>query len=354
MDGLLPAGGVDGSRPAARPGERDWLAGQFHAWRPQLHALAYRMLGSLRDADDALQETWLRLDRSDTSAVTDLRTWLSTVAGRICLDMLRSRRASRVHYTGTWLPEPMVRTDPGEGPEEQAILADSVGLALLVVLDSLTPAERLAFVLHDVFDVPFGQIAPVVDRTPEATRKLASRARHRVRQAPVPDPDLARQRRVVDAFLAAARHGDFEALLEVLDPGVIFRSDVGPGQPRRPRLGARPVARHILATAPQFAALASPVTVNGAAGALFGAPQDPIAVMGFTVTGGRIAVIDLIADPGKLRALTREPTAAGADWAVFVPSDPSRSEKRGTSDERRRKEAHQKAAGGERENRALR
>jgi len=304
MDGLLSAGGVDGSLPAARPGERDWLARQFQAWRPQLHALAYRMLGSLRDADDAMQETWLRLDRSDTSAVTDLRTWLSTVAGRVCLDMLRSRRASRVHYTGTWLPEPMVRTEPGEGPEEQAVLADSVGLALLVVLDSLTPAERLAFVLHDVFDVPFGQIAPVVDRTTEATRKLASRARRRVRQAPVPDPDLGQQRRVVDAFLAAARHGDFEALLEVLDPDVIFRSDAGPARPRRPKLGARLVARHILATAPQFAALATPVTVNGSAGALFGAPDDPIAVIGFTVTNGRIAVIDLIADPGKLRALT--------------------------------------------------
>ncbi len=283
--------------------ERDWLAAQFQAWRPQLHALAYRMLGSLRDADDAVQETWLRLDRSDTSVINDLRSWLSTVAGRVCLDMLRARKASGVHYTGTWLPEPMVRTDPDSGPEEQAVLADSVGMALLVVLDSLTPAERLAFVLHDVFDVPFDQIAPVVDRTPEAARKLASRARRRVRQAPVPDPDLSQQRKVVDAFLAAARHGDFEALLEVLDPGVVFRSDLGPGSPRRPRSGAQAVARHVLATAPQFVALATPVTINGAAGALFGPPEDPVAVIAFTIASGRILAMDLIADPGKLRTL---------------------------------------------------
>jgi len=258
------------------------------------------------------------------------------VAGRVCLDMLRSRRASRVHYTGTWLPEPVVSAGPDENPEEQAMLADSVGMALLVVLGSLTPAERLAFVLHDVFDVPFDRIAPVVDRTPEATRKLASRARRRVRQAPVPDPDLAQQRRVVDAFLAAARHGDFEALLEVLDPGVIFRADIGPARPRRPRLGAQLVARHILATAPQFAALAASATVNGAAGALFGPPEDPIAVIAFTIISGRIATIDLIADPGKLRALTRQPNGRGAAW----------TEERETSDEgRRRLESGPEASG---------
>src|SRR6516164_4132921 len=245
MDGLLSAGGVDGSLSAARPGERDWIAGQFQAWRPQLHALAYRMLGSLRDADDAIQETWLRLDRSDTSAVTDLRTWLSTVAGRVCLDMLRSRRASRVHYTGTWLPEPVVGPDQAEGPEQQAVLADSVGMALLVVLESLTPAERLAFVLHDVFDVPFEQIAPIVDRTPEATRKLASRARRRIQQAPVPDPDPGQQRQVAAAFLTAARYGDFDVLVAVLDPDVVFRADAGPGNPRQPVLGALTVARHV-------------------------------------------------------------------------------------------------------------
>ncbi len=295
--------GMDQSRSDAPRSERDWLADQFQAWRPHLHALAYRMLGSLGDADDAVQETWLRLDRSDTSAINDLRTWLSTVAGRVCLDMLRSRKASRAHYTGTWLPEPLARTEPAEGPEQQAILADSVGMALLVVLEALTPAERLAFVLHDIFDVPFDQIAPVVDRTPQATRQLASRARRRIRQAPVPDPDLHQQRQVVDAFLAAARHGDFDALLAVLDPDVIFRADLGPDSPRQPLLGARLVARHVLATAPQFAALDRPIIINGAAGALFGDPEDPIAVIAFTVTDGRIAAIDLIADSAKLRNL---------------------------------------------------
>ena len=191
------------SRPDARTSERDWLADRFQAYRPQLRALAYRMLGSLREADDAVQETWLRLDRSDAAAINDLRTWLSTVAGRVCLDMLRSRKASREYYAGSWLPEPMIGADPAEGPEQQAVLADSVGLALLVVLEALTPAERLAFVLHDVFDVPFEQIAPVVDRTPQAARQLASRARRRIQRAPVPDPDPGRQRRAVNAFLAA-------------------------------------------------------------------------------------------------------------------------------------------------------
>ena len=291
--------------------ERDWLAGQFQAYRPQLRALAYRMLGSLREADDAVQETWLRLDRSDTSAVNDLRTWLSTVAGRVCLDMLRSRKASLERYTGTWLPEPEVSTEPADGPEQQAILADSVGMALLVVLESLTPAERLAFVLHDVFDVPFDQIAPVVQRTPQATRQLASRARRRIQQAPVPDPDPGHQRQVVDAFLAAARHGDFDALVAVLDPDVVFRADAGPGSPRQPMLGAQPVARHILALAPRFAALASPITINGAAGALFGDREEPIAVIAFTVTSGKIATIDLIADPDKLHTLTRRHRAGG-------------------------------------------
>jgi RNA polymerase sigma-70 factor (ECF subfamily) len=296
--------GMDDSQPDARRRERDWLAAQFQAFRPQLRSLAYRMLGSMRDADDAVQETWLRLDRSDTSAINDLRTWLSTVAGRVCLDMLRSRKASREYSTGAWLPEPLASAEPAEGPEQQAVLADSVGMALLVVLESLTPAERLAFVLHDIFDVPFDQIAPVVDRTPQATRQLASRARRRIQQAPLPDPDPSQQRRVVDAFLAAARHGDFDALVAVLDPGVIFRADLGPGSPRQPLHGARPVARRVLAMAPRFASLASPITINGAAGALFGSHDDPIAVIAFTVAGGRIAAIDLIADPGKLRALT--------------------------------------------------
>jgi RNA polymerase sigma-70 factor (ECF subfamily) len=296
--------GMDVPRSDRRMSESGWLAEQFQVWRPQLHALAYRMLGSLSDADDAVQETWLRLARSDTSAVNDLRTWLSTVAGRICLDMLRSRKASREKHTGTWLPDPLVDTAPAEDPEQQAILADSVGMALMAVLEALAPVERLAFILHDVFAVPFDEIAPVVDRTPQATRQLASRARRRVQQAPVPDPDLGLQRRVVDAFLAAARHGDFDSLVAVLDPDVVFRADVGPDSPRRPLLGRQLVARHVLAIAPRFATLASPVTVNGAAGALFGAREDPIAVIAFTVTSGRIAAIDVIADSDKLGALT--------------------------------------------------
>jgi RNA polymerase sigma-70 factor (ECF subfamily) len=277
--------GMDDSRPHARRRERDWLADQFQAHRPQLRSLGYRMLGSPRDADDAVQETWLRLDRSDTAAINDLRAWLSTVAGRVCLDMLRSRKASREYNTGTWLPEPVVGPEPAEGPEQQAVLADSVGMALLVVLEALTPAERLAFVLHDIFDVPFDQIAPVVDRTPQAARQLASRARRRIQQAP----------------------------LAVLDPGVVFRADLGPASPRQPVHGARPVARRVLALAPRFARLASPITINGAVGALFGSRDDPIAVIAFTVTGGRIAAIDLIADPGKLRALTHQPGQHQAD-----------------------------------------
>jgi RNA polymerase sigma factor (sigma-70 family) len=233
---------MDLSRPEARASEREWLAGRFQAYRPQLRALAYRMLGSMRDADDAVQETWLRLDRSDAAAISDLRTWLSTVAGRVCLDMLRSRRARR-----------------------------------------------------------------------------------RIRQAPVPDPDLGQQRRAVDAFLAAARHGDFDALVAVLDPDVVFRADLGPGSPRQPLHGARPVARHVLAVAPRFAGLASPITVNGTAGALFGRPGDPIAVIAFTVTHGRIAAIDLISDPDKLGALPphdRTPRSARAVRAAQLPHIP--------------------------------
>jgi RNA polymerase sigma factor (sigma-70 family) len=304
---------MDLSRPDPRMSERDWLASQFQAYQPQLRALAYRMLGSLRDADDAVQETWLRLDRSDAAAIHDLRTWLSTVAGRVCLDMLRSRKASHEYYTGSWLPEPLIGTDPADGPEQQAVLADSVGLALLVVLETLTPAERLAFVLHDVFGVPFEQIAPVVDRSPQAARQLASRARRRIQQAPVPDPDPGQQRRVVDAFLAAARHGDFDALVAVLDPDVVFRADLGPGSPRQPLHGAQTVARHVLAVAPRFAGLGRPVIVNGTAGALFGRRDDPIAVIAFTVTHGRIAAIDLISDPDKLGALRRG-SAPGRRW----------------------------------------
>ena len=288
--------------------EQGWLAEQFEQNRPHLEAVAYGMLGLVSEAQDAVQEAWLRLGHSDTGAIDDLRAWLTTVVGRISLDMLRSRKARREYATGSWLPEPLVGEPGPGGPEQQAVLADSIGLALLVVLESLTPAERLAFVLHDVFAVPFDEIARVVDRSPDSARQLASRARRRVQAAPQPDRDVALQRRVVDAFLAAARAGDFEALVQVLDPDVVFRADLGPGRPGRPPLaGSGPVAGHVLRTAPRFVNLARPVLVNGEAGALFGTHDDPVAVIGFTIVGGRIAELNLVADPGKLRHLMIEP-----------------------------------------------
>src|SRR5215831_12495932 len=288
--------------------EQDWLAGQFEQNRPHLQAVAYSMLGTVGEAQDAVQEAWLRLERSDQGAIGDLRGWLTTVVGRISLDMLRARKARREEYPGSWLPEPLVEDSTQHGPEQEAVLADSIGMALLVVLESLTPAERLSFVLHDVFAVPFDDVARIMDRTPDSARQLASRARRRVQAAPQPDRDVALQRRVVDAFLAAARAGDFEALVQVLDPDVVFRADVGPGGPARPPLaGSGAVAEHVLRTAPRFVNLARPVLVNGQAGALFGTHDDPVAVIGFTIVGGRIAELNLVADPAKLRHLTIEP-----------------------------------------------
>jgi len=289
--------------------DQGWLAEQFERSRPHLEAVAYGMLGSISEAQDAVQEAWLRLGRSDGTAIDDLQAWLTTVVGRISLDMLRSRKARHEYSVGNWLPEPLVGEPDDSGPEHQAVLADSIGLALLVVLESLTPAERLAFVLHDVFAVPFDDIAEVIDRSPGSARQLASRARRRVQAAPQPDRDTALQRRVVDAFLAAARAGDFEALVQVLDPHVIFRTDTGPAGPlaRPPLAGAGPVARRVLGTAPRFVNLARPVLVNGEAGALFGTHDDPIAVIGFTIVGGRVAELNLVADPAKLRHLTIEP-----------------------------------------------
>jgi RNA polymerase sigma-70 factor (ECF subfamily) len=287
--------------------QRIVLAEQFDRLRPKLHAVAYSMLGSVSEAEDAVQECWLRLDRSDPDAINDLQGWLTTVVGRICLDMLKARKARRERYLGSWLPEPVVEDVSHGGPEQQTVLADSIGLALLVVLESLTPPERLAFVLHDVFAVPFDEIARIMDRTAESARQLASRARRRVQAAPQPDPDLALQRRVVDAFLAAARSGDFQALLDVLDPDFVFRADPGPPAPRRPVIGADAVARRVLQTAPRFISGARVVIVNGAVGALFGSRDDRIAVLGFTVVNGRIAALDLIADPAKLSGLTIEP-----------------------------------------------
>jgi len=278
---------------------------EFERNRQHLESVAYRMLGSRSEAEDAVQEAWLRLSRSDTEAVENLAAWLTTVVARVSLDMLRSRRTRREDYAGSWLPEPIVTIE--NGPEDEAVLADSVGLALLVVLDTLTPAERLAFVLHDMFGMPFEEIAPIVDRSQAATRQLASRARRRVRgAAPAPDPDLREQRRVVDAFLAASRAGDFEALLEVLDPDVVFRIDVGGVSPaaRPPIEGAEAVAAQVLQRGSRLAPHARPAIVNGAAGAIVVPGERPIAVVGFTISGGKIAEIDVIADPAKLRAAT--------------------------------------------------
>jgi RNA polymerase sigma factor (sigma-70 family) len=275
--------------------ERDWLAHRFEEHRPHLNSVAYRMLGSMSEAEDAVQEAWLRLSRSDANAVENLGGWLTTVVGRVCLDVLRTRRSRREE----WLPEPIVTVETDD-PEQQAVLADSVGLALLVVLETLSPAERLAFVLHDMFAVSFEEIAEIVGRSPTAARQLASRARRRVRgAAPNPDADLSRQRAIVDAFLAASRAGDFDGLVAVLDPDVVFRADTP--VPRPPVVGAEPVARQILARGSRLAPFARPAIVNGAAGLIVARSGRPIAVLGFTITEGRIVELDLIARPEKVR-----------------------------------------------------
>src|SRR3954462_1466340 len=284
----------------------DLIAERFEDHRAHLRAVAYRMLGSASEAEDAVQEAWLRLSRSDAAAVDNLGGWLTTVVGRVCLDMLRARRARREDYVGTWLPEPVaVREDDGPAPAEQALLADSVGLALLVVLDTLTPAERLAFVLHDMFGVPFDEIAEVVDRSPAAARQLASRARRRVRGGvPEREPEPGLQRRVVDAFLAAARAGDFEGLVAVLAPGAVFRADTtGTGRPPfGPIVGAEDVARGLLARGVPFAPYARPALVNGRPGAVAVIRGRVAGAVAFTLEGDRIATIDLVADPSKLPA----------------------------------------------------
>ena len=286
--------------------ERDWLADRFEEHRPRLRAVAYRMLGSLTDADDAVQDAWLRLTRAGTGEVENLGGWLTTIVARICLNMLRSRTTRREEPLDAHVPDPVVSPEGPLQPEEEALLADSVGLALLVVLDSLAPAERLAFVLHDMFELPFEEIAPMVGRTPTAARQLASRARRRVRGAelPAPDPDLARQRDVVDAFFQAARGGDFDALVALLDPDVVLRSDFGARRPAAPRVthGAAAVARQALVGAVPTAHL-HPALVNGAAGVVVTVHGRPFAVLGFTVTDGKIVEIDAIADPDRVRRI---------------------------------------------------
>jgi len=287
--------------------ENDLLAREFERSRARLRAVAYRMLGSISDADDAVQESWLRLSRSEPDAIANLPGWLTAVVARVSLDMLRARRARHEDYVGSWLPEPLVVVEDGESvPEEEALLADSVGLALLVVLDSLTPPERLAFVLHDMFAVPFDEIAQIVSTTPTAARQLASRARRRVRgAAPVEEGDLARQRELVDAFLSASREGDFARLLAVLAPDVVFRLDAGGHGPRarEPITGADAVARQILSRGTPFARFAQHAVVNGRAGVIVAPGGTPMAVVGFTTAGGRILAIDLITDREKLRRL---------------------------------------------------
>jgi RNA polymerase sigma factor (sigma-70 family) len=279
--------------------ENTWLAERFEEHRAHLTGVAYRMLGSLTEADDAVQDTWLRVSRAGADDVENLAGWLTTITARVCLNMLRSRTTRREEELAGHVPDPVIRP-----AEEEALLADSVSLALLVVLDTLTPAERLAFVLHDMFQLPFDEIAPMVGRTPAAARQLASRARRRVKGAevPAPDPDVARQRTVVDAFFRAARGGDFDGLVAVLDPDVVLRADFGT---RRPA-GAAPVVHGAEAVAGQAlmfsmpAAQVHPALVNGAAGVVVTVNGRPFAVMGFTVTAGRIVAIDALSDPKRV------------------------------------------------------
>jgi RNA polymerase sigma factor (sigma-70 family) len=285
--------------------DHDWMAERFEEHRTHLRAVAYRMLGSLSEADDAVQEAWLRLSRADRSDVENLGGWLTTVVARVCLNMLRGRETRREELLGLHLPEPIVDRADGTDPEHEALLADSIGLALLVVLETLAPAERLAFVLHDMFAVPFDEIAPIVDRSPDAARQLASRARRRVQgENTVPDADLTTQRRVVEAFMAAAREGDFEALVAVLDPDVVLRADagaVGPGGSTEVR-GAAAVAGRAL-TFSRLDLFMQPALINGAAGVVSTRDGKPFSVGGFTIRGGRIVEIDILADPERLALL---------------------------------------------------
>ena len=283
--------------------EQEWLAERFEAERGRLRGVAYRMLGSISEADDAVQQTWLRLNRTESERIENLGGWLTTVVARVCLNILRARTSRREDPLDVHVPDPIV-SDAAD-PERESVLADAVGLALLVVLDTLTPAERLAFVLHDMFAVPFDEIAAMLDRSPEAVRQLASRARRRVqRQAPAPDVDVARQREVVDAFFAAARRGDFDALVAVLDPDVVLRSDGGIARPSATALlrGAAAVAGQALTFA-HLSPFVRPALVNGVAGVVVAREGTALSVMSFTVRNGRIVEIDAVTDPARLRRL---------------------------------------------------
>ena len=284
-------------------GEDQWLADRFEEHRPHLRAVAYRMLGSVAEADDAVQDTWLRVSRAGTAGVDNLGGWLTTTVSRVCLNVLRSRRTRREDPLDPHVPDPVIRPEGALPPEDEAVLADSVGLALLVVLDTLDPAERLAFVLHDMFRLPYDEIAPLVGRSPEAARQLASRARRRIggSDLPAPDPDLGRQRRVVDAFFQAARGGDFDALVSLPAPDVVLRSDGAPARPAASAVvrGPEAVAGQAIRFALPHAELV-PALVNGAAGVVVTVGGRPLSVMGFVVADGRIVEIDAIADPDRV------------------------------------------------------
>jgi RNA polymerase sigma factor (sigma-70 family) len=283
--------------------ERDWLAERFEEHRGRLRSVAYRMLGSLSEADDAVQEAWVRLNRSEADEIENLGAWLTTVVGRVSLNMLRTRATRREQpLDAVHVPEPIVDRADETDPEHEALLADSVGLALLVVLETLSPAERLAFVLHDIFAVPFDEIAPIVDRSPEAARQLASRARRRVRaEETVPDADLDAQREVVEAFLAAARDGDFDRLVAVLDPEVVLRADLGAAGSRELRGPAAVAGQAVFYS--QVGLVMKPALVNGAAGVVTTRDGEPFSVGAFTVRRGRIVEMDWLADAARLRDL---------------------------------------------------
>jgi RNA polymerase sigma factor (sigma-70 family) len=288
----------------------EWLADHFERHRPRLRAVAYRMLGSLTEADDAVQDTWLRLSRSGAEDVENLGGWLTTIVARVCLNMLRSRNLRREVSLEVHLPDPVIGPDGDTQPEDQALLADSVGLALLIVLDTLTPDERLVFVLHDMFGMPFKEIAPLVGRTPAAAKQLASRARRRVKGAEMPaDPDLTRQREVIDAFFSAARKGDFDALVRVLHPEMLLRIDAGPEHADRSMLirGSAAVARQAVTGIRQMfeapTARSHTVLVNGSAGVIVTMDGQPFTVMSFTIAEGKITGIDAIADPRRVQRI---------------------------------------------------
>ena len=284
--------------------EREWLTERFQQNRSHLLGVAYRMLGSVSEADDALQEAWLRIRDQDPRGVENMRAWLTTIVGRVCLNMLRARRARREEFSNVYLPDPVVSLEDSADPEQEALIADSVGLALLVVLDALSPPERLAFVLHDVFGVPFADIAAVLHRSEAAAQQLASRARRRVHGSPKPDPDLARQREVVDAFFAASRDGDFDSLVAVLDPDVELRIDGGVLREEASLIlrGAQAVAAYS-STYSKLYPFVRPALINGAAGAVVAPGGQVFSVMAFTVTNGKITQIDALVDPERLGKL---------------------------------------------------